>query len=319
MQNEKTMKVLNMPDIYYRYEKYTIKDDQITNSTFLGLTSLLFNGHEDEFFQRSLIIRPDSKSLTVLKLGFDQLPPNYSMHYRSSNSLLGNFILEGGGELNGETFKKGDFFYTDPNVKNRIISSPNSTLRSFWFQVFGSYTDDIMRKLGETSPFRIMRYRSDTELKSFFDLMLKTDGIANTDKRFSRGVIDILLSFIAIPENSELYRPDALPRSVRIAGRAMHLMDENYATITIEKLADKLHINRKYLCNEFTSATGMSPQSYLIRCKLRGAANYLTETDYPIQKIVELVGYNHRNSFTTAFRRIYGSTPTEYRKRNNKT
>ncbi len=308
-----------MPDIYYRYTKYAIMDEQITNSTFLGLTPLIFDGREDEYFQRSLVIRPSSKSLTMLKLGFDRLPPNYSMNYRSYNSLLGNFVIDGSGELNGETFKKGDFFYTDPNVKNRIISSPDSTLQSFWFQIYGSYTDDIMQKLGEISPFRIMKYRADTGLESFFRLMLENDGIANTDKRFSRGVIDILLSFIASPNDSELFRSDALPRSVRIAGRAMRIMDESYATVTVETLADMLHINRKYLCNEFTSAVGMSPQGYLIKCKLRGAANYLTETDYPIQKIVELVGYNHRNSFVTAFRRIYGCTPTEYRKRSNKT
>ncbi len=304
-------------DIYYHYEKYAVIEGQITNMTVLGLTPLLFEDKQDEYCQCSLVIRPYSKVLAEIRLGIDVLPPNYSVNYRSRNSFFGNFIMDGGGILNGETFKKGDFFYTDPNVKNRIMSAPEGTLRSFWFQIRGSFAKDLVQKLSHISPLRIMSYRTEIDIERFFRFMLESEGVVNENEQFAKGIVDILLSFISFGESGDACDPTALPRSARIAQRAMRMMDESYSEISIEKLAEMLHINRKYLCNEFKAATGINPQSYLIKCKLRGAATYLSETDYPIKKIVELVGYNHRNSFTTAFHRIYGCTPTDYRKRNS--
>ena len=44
------------------------------------------------------------------------------------------------------------------------------------------------------------------------------------------------------------------------------------------------------------------------------AEHYLISTEYPIQKISEIVGYNNYTNFYVAFKNKYGIAPEEYRK-----
>lgn len=55
--------------------------------------------------------------------------------------------------------------------------------------------------------------------------------------------------------------------------------------------------------------------AYLREYRLQTAQKLLTETDASIAEIAHRVGYENPNKFSSAFRQIFGMTPTEYRKR----
>ena len=75
--------------------------------------------------------------------------------------------------------------------------------------------------------------------------------------------------------------------------------------------------NTKYFSRIFTEATGMTPQEYITDCRMEWAKNSLIYSNLSISKIMDSVGYSHRNGFTTAFKKKFGCAPSEYRKKIN--
>ncbi len=66
-------------------------------------------------------------------------------------------------------------------------------------------------------------------------------------------------------------------------------------------------IFRKYLCD--------TPTNYLINYRLNKAQALLTETDISVSETALSVGFNSISYFTETFRKVYGCSPGEYRRK----
>ena len=85
---------------------------------------------------------------------------------------------------------------------------------------------------------------------------------------------------------------------------------------TMEELANRLGLNRSYLSRKFTEEVGMTMNQYLIKKRLEAAANMLKYSDTKISQISDYLCFNSQSHFGDMFRRQYGMTPLEYRKKN---
>ncbi|WP_192035154.1 helix-turn-helix transcriptional regulator [Halomonas sp. YLGW01] len=65
---------------------------------------------------------------------------------------------------------------------------------------------------------------------------------------------------------------------------------------------------------KFAAAQGQSVFAYLRECRLTKAARLL-EQGLDVQQSAHAVGYGHASNFTTAFRRRFGVSPSDYRRR----
>lgn len=98
--------------------------------------------------------------------------------------------------------------------------------------------------------------------------------------------------------------------------RAKDLADARYfESIDVDAMAAAAGLSRAHFSREFKRAFGESPHSYLLTRRLERAAALLRTTDRPVVEICLAVGWRSQGSFTTSFKRMYGCTPTEYRKR----
>ena len=61
-------------------------------------------------------------------------------------------------------------------------------------------------------------------------------------------------------------------------------------------------------------AFGEAPHGYLLTRRLERAAALLRTTDHSVTDICLSVGLSSLGSFTTSFKRVYGVTPTTYRR-----
>lgn len=59
---------------------------------------------------------------------------------------------------------------------------------------------------------------------------------------------------------------------------------------------------------------GCSPQQYLIRCRMENAASMLLDQHMRPGEVARAVGYPDEFSFSRAFRKHYGISPSEYKK-----
>lgn len=111
-------------------------------------------------------------------------------------------------------------------------------------------------------------------------------------------------------ENSQ-ERTDSAVETVRNAQRviAAHL-DEN---LTLQDIADRVYASRTYLCIAFKQQTGRSVGAYLRACRVERAKELLAGTAAPISEIARAVGYQRQSSFSEAFRKETGTSPSAWR------
>ena len=85
---------------------------------------------------------------------------------------------------------------------------------------------------------------------------------------------------------------------------------------TVENLARSVNISRASLAARFRAAVGEPPMAYLTRWRLTLAGDLLQGPNtITISQIAHAVGYTNAYSFSTAFKRCLGTTPTEFRHR----
>ena len=65
----------------------------------------------------------------------------------------------------------------------------------------------------------------------------------------------------------------------------------------------------------FKDYTGISPVHYMLSLRIKKAKELLAETDMSIKEITYKLQFGSTAYFTTVFRRLAHTTPTEYRQR----
>lgn len=83
---------------------------------------------------------------------------------------------------------------------------------------------------------------------------------------------------------------------------------------TIEQLAEKYNISPTALKKCFRGVYGSSVYAYLRMYRLQTAGRLLAETTLQITEIAAKTGYENPNKLSSAFKQIYGVSPTDFRK-----
>ncbi|RUR01861.1 AraC family transcriptional regulator [Labedella endophytica] len=83
---------------------------------------------------------------------------------------------------------------------------------------------------------------------------------------------------------------------------------------TIERLAHAAHVSRATLAARFRRRVGVAPMTYLSEWRLRVASEMLL-AGASVGEVADAVGYASPFSFSAAFRRHHGVTPSEVRRR----
>jgi len=69
-----------------------------------------------------------------------------------------------------------------------------------------------------------------------------------------------------------------------------------------------------HLCRLFNSEFGISPIAAITAMRMERAAALLARTNYPINQIADLAGFENQYHFSTVFKKNYGISPSKYRK-----
>lgn len=85
--------------------------------------------------------------------------------------------------------------------------------------------------------------------------------------------------------------------------------------ISLNKLANYVHMSPNYLSALFKQATGETFIEFSIRTRFELAKQLLIQPDIKIYQIAEKIGYTDANYFSIAFKKSEGMTPSQYRAR----
>lgn len=89
--------------------------------------------------------------------------------------------------------------------------------------------------------------------------------------------------------------------------------------LNLDLVADHTGMSKYYLCKEFHKKYGVSPGRYLRELRISQACRLLmTNSDYTLKEIAEMVGYSSNNYFGKVFKAEKGISPDKYRKQTAK-
>lgn len=89
------------------------------------------------------------------------------------------------------------------------------------------------------------------------------------------------------------------------------------AQYTMAQLADELHVSRRYITATVYKCTGDNYKMLINQMRMKIVMRIMHSNDYrhmSIEDIAFLAGYTSRQAFHLAFKRMYGCSPSEYRK-----
>ena len=84
--------------------------------------------------------------------------------------------------------------------------------------------------------------------------------------------------------------------------------------ISLETVAEKVHLSHTYFSMLFKKETGRNFIDYVIWARMEEAKRLLAESQMPVSDIAEAVGYLDIRSFSKRFKKEVGITPSHFRK-----
>lgn len=89
-----------------------------------------------------------------------------------------------------------------------------------------------------------------------------------------------------------------------------HLENMYMTTVTIEELANILHIDRRYLTNVFRKAYGISPHAFLMELRLKKAREFL-RSGCSVTDAAAMAGFSDLPNFSKKYKSRFGLCPRD--------
>jgi len=106
----------------------------------------------------------------------------------------------------------------------------------------------------------------------------------------------------------------ATSASIAVAEKTAQLLRERYREpIHYKEIGEELNFHPTYIARCMQQVYGVTPLEYVTQYRVEQAKLLLVNTDMPVSRIAEEVGFSHFSYFTQCFSKAEGVTPSAYR------
>ncbi|MCU6793188.1 response regulator [Paenibacillus sp. WQ 127069] len=107
---------------------------------------------------------------------------------------------------------------------------------------------------------------------------------------------------------------DLLGDNHKLISQAKQFIHDHYdQNISLQMVAEHLHISGNYLSHLFKKETNENFIDHLIHIRIEHAKTWITTSNYKIHEIGKRVGYHDNFYFSKIFKKVVGVTPIQYR------
>lgn len=109
----------------------------------------------------------------------------------------------------------------------------------------------------------------------------------------------------------DVSKDGAYPHSIKVA--IQYIKKNYYRDIPIKEIADFVNLSPSYLGNIFRQYVGTSLVNYIARIRIKNAKELLSNSNYKVYEVSQMVGYTNSYYFNRIFKKLTGMTPLEYK------
>ena len=278
-------------------------DGSIVNDTNASIFTPLMEPHQDVIRFSCL----DAERSLLYTVGKQIFPHNFEFT-NSSTRWTVVFVSEGCLFCGEEQLSAGDFVVIPPTRSYTLFSRKASGCY-YWMTTNDEFLIDILELCGYSDE-DIMKGHTDKipELLAEFDRTIYSFSHDCDQRVYIIGRFSETYAFLS----KEVVASKKV--DVHLFKRILSCVEYAYGKITVNELAERFFISRRYLYAMFKKYRNISPIQYILDVRMKAADKFLSTTDFSIARIANLVGYSDYYHFTRIYKKYYSILPSVRRK-----
>ena len=118
----------------------------------------------------------------------------------------------------------------------------------------------------------------------------------------------------ALKQDDKVEKVEVKGYDEELMERIMKVVNENLSDsdFNVEKMCDEVGVSRTQLHRKLKEMTGVPTSEFLRNIRLNEAARLIREHKINITQVSYMVGFANNSHFSTAFKKYFGMSPTEY-------
>ena len=129
-------------------------------------------------------------------------------------------------------------------------------------------------------------------------------------------MVDLLICQLEENRNSFLPKLTENGYDENLIAKALEYISAHYTeNLTLQNVADTVHLSKSYFSLYFKKQTGRNFVDYLIELRIREAKRLLVESESRIYDVAKAAGFKDVKYFSKVFKKITGLTPIAYREK----
>lgn len=177
----------------------------------------------------------------------------------------------------------------------------DSTELSFLLEKLDSYVISLNKTQTEEILQSIKRIQAFSKKEGFL-----------SEKLLYSAVLQLLMGILDYTKENTPIKNQNIPSEII---KALQYMNTHYrTTLTLDMVADYVHMSKYHFCRNFHLATGATFLEYLYNIRLAKAHQLLNETSLSLAEIAGKTGFSSSAHLSRVFRQVYTISPREFRR-----
>lgn len=251
--------------------------------------------------------------LNLYEVGTQRCPPSYLYGPVVREHYILHYVYNGKGllNLNKQIYpvQQNEVFVLPPNITTFYQADEKDPWNYIWLHFDGAKAVEYLREAGVSRTQPVLHFQDDTGLRKCMEEILNN----SSNELYCIGTLYRFFQELIVNSSRRAENKVQDARLNYIKAIIDYISVKYYEPIHVQDFVDLCGLERSYLTRLFKSATGHSPQEYLLSYRMKMAKHLLKNPELAIEYVANSVGYTDPFTFSRSFKKHTGVSPTKYR------